>query len=47
MDKSITLLATSVVTTSVDQHDIRELSLAETLLVGAAGGVEDFPVIPR
>ena len=47
MDKSIALPATSVIVTSVNHNDIRELSLTETLLVGAAGGLEEFPVIPR
>lgn len=47
MDKSLSLPVVSVVATGVDQNDLRELSLAETLLVGAAGGIEEFPVIPR
>ncbi len=42
MEKSIAPIA---VTTA--QNGIRELEIAEILLVGAAGGVEDFPVIPR
>ncbi|MEO7254009.1 MAG: hypothetical protein ABIZ64_07190 [Casimicrobium sp.] len=42
MEKSI---ASTEVTTA--QNGIRELDFAEILLIGAAGGVEDFPVIPR
>ena len=42
MDQSITLLVAAV-----ELIDIRELSFAETLLIGGAGGVEEFPVIPR
>lgn len=42
MNKSITTLVSAV-----EQNDIRELSFAEILLIGAAGGIEEFPVIPR
>ena len=42
MDKLIALCVTNL-----DQNDIHELSFAELLLVGAAGGIEEFPVIPR
>ena len=42
MDNSIASIALTPV-----QNGIRELEFAEILLIGAAGGVEDFPVIPR
>lgn len=42
MDKSIATLASTV-----DQNDIRELTFAEILLIAGAGGIEEFPVIPR
>ena len=42
MDKPIAAIALTT-----KQNDIRELSLAEILLIGAAGGLEEFPVIPR
>jgi hypothetical protein len=42
MDKSIA--AAALVTA---QNNIRELSAAEIELIGAAGGFEEFPVIPR
>ena len=48
MDKSIVAIvavATNALTTP--KSDIRELSSAEILIVGAAGGLEEFPVIPR
>ena len=31
----------------VEHNELRELSIAETLLIGAAGGFDEFPVIPR
>lgn len=42
MDKSNATLASAV-----ELNDIWELSSAQILLVGAAGGLEEFPVIPR
>ena len=42
MEQSITLLVAAV-----GANDIRELSFAETLLIGGTGGIEEFPVIPR
>lgn len=42
MSQSITL-----VVVAIEQNAIRELSLAETLVIGGAVGVDEFPVIPR
>lgn len=42
MDIAITSLVAIV-----EKTEIRELSYAEILLIGAAGGIEEFPVIPR
>ena len=39
--------STVTVASTVDQNCLRELSFAEILLIGAAGGLEEFPVIPR
>lgn len=48
MDTSIVAIVTvapNALTTP--KNDIRELSPAEILIIAAAGGLEEFPVIPR
>ena len=51
MNKSIVaivaIVAVAPTALTTPKNDIRELSSAEILIIGAAGGLEEFPVIPR
>ena len=39
--------ATAILDVTTSTTDLRELTSAEIAQIGAAGGYEDFPVIPR